>query len=76
MSRQIGNYLVGLSRQKGNYLAGLSRQIAFPKKFYFFGDSNFFLILVKVGTDKNILVFSGIRIRFFWYRYQYRHWYQ
>ena len=30
MSRQIGNYLAGLSRQIGNYLAGLSRQIAFP----------------------------------------------
>ena len=32
MSRQIGNYLAGLSRQIGNHLAGLSCQIAFPFK--------------------------------------------
>ena len=30
LSCQIGNYLAGLSRQIGNYLAGLSRQIAPP----------------------------------------------
>ena len=31
-SRQIGNYLAGVSRQISNYFVGLSRQIAFPYK--------------------------------------------
>ena len=32
LSRQRSNYLTGLSRQRSNYLTGLSRQIAFPIK--------------------------------------------